>query len=225
MYSSKDKQQVAAEPLLFQCEVKHIPLKRIFDIAFSVLALFFLFPLFILIFLSIRLSSSGKAIYLHKRIGRGGRAFWCCKFRTMYCDADKRLEQLLNSNPNMKAEWEQTYKLKSDPRVTPIGHFLRRTSLDEIPQFWNVLKGNLSVVGPRPVVQEEINRFYGEKAYKILSIRPGITGLWQVSGRSDTSYRKRVQMDENYVDTLSLFLDLKVVLQTVRSMVTTKGAY
>jgi len=125
----------------------------------------------------------------------------------------------------MRKEWECYRKLKNDPRITPIGAILRRTSLDELPQFFNVLKGDLSVVGPRPVVQEEIDRHFGCKAYKIFSVRPGITGLWQISGRSDIKYSTRIALDERYVDMSSLLLDLKIVALTVPSMISSRGAY
>lgn len=220
--------QAAIGPLAaaFECQIKHIPVKRGFDILFSLCALFIGLPIFCLIALLIRLTSPGKVIYSHSRIGRGGKAFPCYKFRTMYPDADQRLKDLLASDPKLKAEWENSFKLKQDPRVTPIGSFLRKTSLDELPQFWNVLKGDLSVVGPRPVVKEEVNKYLGLKAPKILSIRPGLTGPWQVSGRSDiSSYQKRVELDEHYVDNHSFTLDLKLIAKTIPAMLFSKGAY
>lgn len=209
----------------FRCEVRHFPIKRTFDILFSLTVLTLLSPLYLLLILSIRLSSKGKAIYWQERIGRGGKPFKCYKLRTMYQNADARLAALLKQNPKLKKEWKETHKLKNDPRVTKLGKFLRKTSLDELPQFWNVLKGDLSVVGPRPVVQEEIDEHFGVKAYKILSIRPGITGIWQVSGRSDTSYDSRISMDEHYIDTRSFFLDFKLVLKTIPCMLLSRGAY
>lgn len=205
--------------------VKHIPIKRVFDVLFSSLMLFILSPLLFLIALVIRLSSKGKVIYAQERIGRGGRTFKCFKFRTMYPDADTRLNTLLKENPSLKLEWENQHKLKRDPRITPIGIVLRKTSLDELPQFWNVLKGDLSVVGPRPVVHEEMVKHYGMKAAKILSVRPGLTGIWQVSGRNDSSYSTRIQLDEKYVDNHCLALDLKLILKTIPKMILTKGAY
>jgi undecaprenyl-phosphate galactose phosphotransferase len=183
-------------------------------------------PIFLLIAFLIILTSPGKIIYSHERIGRGGKPFCCYKFRTMYIDADRRLKEILNSDPLLRKEWEQNYKLKNDPRITFFGAFLRKTSLDELPQFWNVLKGDLSVVGPRPVVKDEIEKFYHVKAYKILSIRPGLTGVWQVSGRSDiSSYEKRVEMDEYYVDNQSFLMDLKLICKTLPAMLASKGAY
>lgn len=144
----------------------------------------------------------------------------------MYKDADARLHSLLEKNPALKREWEKTHKLKQDPRVTSVGAWLRKTSLDELPQFWNVLKGDLSVVGPRPVVKAEITRFYGVKAPIILSVRPGLTGIWQVSGRSDTSYETRILLDEHYVNARSFTLDLEIVfLKTLPAVFSSKGAY
>lgn len=211
--------------LPYKAEIKHTPTKRIFDIFFSLAALFILSPLFLIIALAIALTSKGKVIYGHLRIGRGGKPFKCYKFRTMYIDAEKRLQEILESQPEKKAEWNRNFKLKDDPRVTPIGKFLRKTSLDELPQFWNVFLGDLSVVGPRPVVAEELDLFFGEDAKTVLKIRPGVTGPWQVSGRSDTSYETRIKMDTNYVDTHSFWSDLRVIGKTIYCMLSRKGAY
>lgn len=220
--------QPDAQPLdlkKWTCQIRHIPIKRTFDILFSLGALVFCLPLFFSIALAIRLTSRGRAIYSHERIGRGGTTFRCYKFRTMYRDADSRLKALLSQNEEMRREWQMARKLKRDPRITPIGRFLRKSSLDELPQFWNVFRGDLSVVGPRPVVREEIDQFYGAKASKVLSIRPGITGIWQVSGRSDTSYATRVHHDETYVDTQSMLLDIKLICKTLPAMIFSKGSY
>lgn len=209
-----------------ECQVKHIPIKRIFDIIFSLIVLSIGLPVYLFIALLIALSSPGRVIYAHQRIGRGGKTFRCFKFRTMYPDADKKLKELLASNLQLKAEWERTFKLKDDPRITPFGAFLRKTSLDELPQFWNVLKGDLSVVGPRPIVKEEMEKYLGHKASKILSIRPGLTGPWQVSGRSDIAcYQKRIELDEHYVDHRSLVWDLQLIAKTIPAMIFSKGAY
>jgi len=205
--------------------IRHNPLKRTFDIAFSLFVLVTLSPLYLALAFLVRLSSRGPIIYYQMRIGRGGRPFKCYKFRSMYPDADARLKTLLEYSPTLKEEWDCTFKLKNDPRVTPIGAFLRKTSLDELPQFWNVLRGDLSVVGPRPVVEAEVQKFLGTRAPKILSVRPGITGIWQVSGRSDTSYQIRVYLDEHYVDKQSFWFDLWLVLKTIPSMLFSKGAY
>lgn len=213
-----------SQPL--QCKIKHSPVKRIFDITFSLIILIAGLPLFLLIGLLILTSSPGKIIYSHPRIGRGGKSFLCYKFRTMYTDADHRLKEILDANPPLKLEWEQTFKLKYDPRITFIGTFLRKTSLDELPQFWNVIKGDLSIVGPRPVIREEVEKYLGPKASKILSIRPGLTGPWQVSGRSDINcYQKRVELDEYYVNHQSFFWDLKLIAKTIPVMISSKGAY
>lgn len=210
----------------FDYKIRHIPVKRCFDLLFSFLCLIIGFPLFLLIAALIFVTSPGKVIYSHERIGRGGKPFRCFKFRSMYPNADQRLKQVLQDNPDLKKEWGATFKLKKDPRVTPFGLFLRKTSLDELPQFWNVFKGDLSVVGPRPVVKEEIEKFYCVKAYKILSIRPGLTGPWQVSGRSDlNSYQKRIALDEFYIDNQSFLLDLKLIAKTIPAMLSSKGAY
>lgn len=209
----------------FSCKIRHIPLKRMFDIAFSLLVLVAASPIFFLIACAVRMTSKGKAIYSQERIGRGGKPFRCYKFRTMYPNADERLYELLQREPLLKEEWEIYHKLKNDPRITPFGYFLRRTSLDEVPQFWNVFKGDLSIVGPRPVVREELKKHLANKAEKILSIRPGLTGPWQVSGRSDISYNQRIMLDENYVEKQSLWWDLKLVLLTIPAMITSKGAY
>lgn len=206
-------------------KIKHRAIKRIFDIVFSLSILVLFLPVFAMIALIVAITSKGAIVYAHIRVGRGGKKFGCYKFRSMYFDADKRLEELLKNNPELKKEWEKNFKLKNDPRITPIGSFLRKTSLDEFPQFWNVLKGDLSVVGPRPVIQDEIVKYYGDKAAFVLSIRPGLTGLWQVSGRSNTSYDVRVLLDEEYINKQSLALDIKLVLKTIPAMLTSRGAY
>lgn len=210
---------------MFKTEIRHKPIKRTFDILFSIAALTFALPLFLILAFIIRLSSPGKIIYGHERIGRGGRPFRCYKFRTMYADADIRLNEILQIDSALKYEWEKSYKLKNDPRITPVGKVLRKTSFDELPQLWNILRGDLSVVGPRPVVQDELIKYFGEKAKIVLSIRPGLTGLWQVSGRSNTSYDDRVLLDEEYVKNQSFFLDLKLIAKTLPAIFTSKGAY
>lgn len=208
-----------------EIEERHLPLKRAFDIAFSVFALLVFFPLFLGLSILIRVTSRGPAIYAHERVGRGGKLFRCFKFRSMYADSDERLKELLQNNNEMKEEWERSHKLKNDPRITPIGKFIRKTSLDEFPQFLNVLKGDLSVVGPRPVVRAEVNKHLKEKAPKILSVRPGLTGIWQVSGRSNTTYAERINMDETYIDSHNLWLDIKLIAKTVPAMISKRGAY
>lgn len=199
--------------------------KRAFDIFFSLSILIFLSPLLIIISLLIFLTSRGSIFYAQKRVTMHGKIFKCLKFRTMYKNADRSLKDLLENNPEMKKEWNSLWKLKNDPRVTFIGKFLRRTSLDELPQFFNVLKGDLSVVGPRPVTSAEITLYFGEKASKILSIRPGITGLWQVSGRNNVSFETRINMEESYVDKHGFFSDLYLICKTIPVILFGKGAY
>jgi undecaprenyl-phosphate galactose phosphotransferase len=206
-------------------EIKHKPLKRTFDIVFSLIVLLFGLPCFLLIAICVKFSSRGPVFYAHERIGRGGKPFACYKFRSMYKDADERLKELLDLHPELRKEWESTHKLKKDPRITPIGLFLRKSSLDELPQFWNVLKGDLSVVGPRPVIKQEIEKYFGKKALVILSVRPGLTGIWQVSGRNNTAYSHRIQLDEMYVNRQSLLLDLKLIAKTIPAMIFSRGAY
>lgn len=199
--------------------------RRFFDLTFAVLALTATFPLMIVIILTIRMSSEGPALYRQRRIGRRGRPFDCLKFRTMVPDADSVLADLLDADPELRQEFREKHKLTNDPRITRIGQFLRRTSLDELPQFINVLKGDMSVVGPRPIVAEETER-YGQFLPIVLSVRPGITGLWQVSGRNDTTYEERVWLDQTYVLNRSVLLDLRIILKTVRVMVApSNGAY
>ncbi len=206
--------------------MKKLASKRLFDLFFSSACLLIGAPLFGVIAAAILLTSRGKVIYSHERVGRNGRLFRCYKFRSMYADADRRLSDLLKENPSLQQEWNASYKLKNDPRITAIGRFLRKTSLDELPQFWNVLKGDLSIVGPRPVLKEEIGKYYQGKAEKILSVRPGLTGVWQVSGRSDvSSYSERVAMDEYYIDNQSFLFDLKLIAKTVPAILFSKGAY
>lgn len=210
---------------MFTTKIQHKPCKRTFDIIFSLLSLTLGLPLFLILTFIVRVSSPGKAIFGHERIGRGGQPFRCYKFRTMYKDADQRLNELLKIDAALKSEWETSFKLKNDPRITPIGKILRKTSLDELPQLWNILIGDLSVVGPRPVVQDELIKYFGEKANIVLSIRPGLTGLWQVSGRSDISYNDRILLEEEYVNNQSFFLDLKLIAKTLPAIFTSKGAY
>lgn len=198
-------------------------MKRTFDILFSAGLLLLLSPIFLLIALLIRLSSPGKVLYTQIRLGQGGKVFKCYKFRTMYVDADRRLSTILQKNPVLRAEWERNQKLRRDPRVFPFGHLLRKTSLDELPQFWNVLKGDLSVVGPRPYMVRQRSEI-APLAYKILSIRPGITGLWQTSGRSTTTFQTRMELDAKYVDTRSFWLDVRLICKTLPEILFSKNA-
>jgi Undecaprenyl-phosphate galactose phosphotransferase WbaP len=174
--------------------------------------------------LLIKAESRGPVIYRHERIGRRGKRFFAWKFRTMVDDAEAALCRYLEQHPELRAEWERKHKLRCDPRVTRVGKLLRRTSLDELPQLWNVLKGEMSLVGPRPIVDEEAVRYNGHLA-DYLAARPGLTGLWQVSGRNDLSYDKRVALDVHYVRNWSVWLDIRILARTVPVVVGGKGAY
>jgi len=189
-------------------------LKRSGDIAFALTLLTLGAPVMLTVALLVKLTSPGPIFFVQKRIGRRYNRFGCIKFRTMELDADQRLQALLESNPQLRAEFEKDHKLRNDPRITPIGQFLRTTSLDELPQLFNILRGEMSVVGPRPIVEQEIPR-YGPAMDHVLRVRPGLTGLWQVSGRNNVSYQRRVLLDLNYVKRGSLRLDLFIVLRTV----------
>ena len=201
-------------------------IKNIFDLLFSVLFLISFLPLFLVISLLIKLSSRGPIFFLQKRIGKNNIPFKCIKFRTMHPEAKDILENLLMKDSIIKKEFEDTHKIKNDPRITIIGKFLRKTSLDELPQFINVLRGEMSIIGPRPIVKEEKKK-YGKNLQKVLSIKPGITGLWQVSGRNNLSYKRRVLLDQNYVENYNLLMDLRILLRTFGVIIfpLDRGAY
>lgn len=203
----------------------NIFIKRSFDIAVSILLLPLLSVPMALISFLIRIDSPGRAIFSQVRVGRKGTMFSCYKFRTMYADAEEKLEVILRDDPEAKNSWEQYWKLSDDPRVTKVGRFLRTTSLDELPQLFNVLKGEMSFVGPRPVTQDEIDRYYRDMAELCFSVLPGITGLWQVSGRSNTSYDYRIALDSWYVRNWNLWLDIVILFKTIKIVVRREGAY
>ncbi len=190
----------------------------------AVLALLFFLPLMILVALAVWVHDRGPIFFAHRRIGRGGRYFPCLKFRSMAVDAQERLQALLEHDPAARAEWERDHKLRDDPRVTGLGAFLRKTSLDELPQLINVLRGDMDLVGPRPIVEAEISK-YGRRFESYCAVNPGITGLWQVSGRNDTSYRTRVAMDCVYARSKNPVLDLWVMACTVPAVLMRKGSY
>jgi len=198
--------------------------KRALDIIGAGVGLVLLAPFFLIVALMVR-ADGGPAFFAHQRVGRGGKLFGCLKFRSMVVDSQARLESLLANDAVARAEWEATRKLKNDPRITPIGRFLRSTSLDELPQLINVLRGEMSLVGPRPVQEAEIDRYYGASAAHYMAVRPGITGLWQVSGRSETSYESRVALDVAYVSRPSLLADLSILLRTPVAVVSRRGAH
>ncbi len=188
--------------------------KRLFDILFSTLVLVLCSPLYLLVAVLIYFSSPGPVFYLQKRVGKDFKTFSCIKFRTMVKNADQVLEEMMRTHPHIRQEFSDNFKLKNDPRITWIGKFLRITSLDEFPQFVNVLKGDMSVVGPRPLVVDELPK-YGQYIDRVLTIRPGITGLWQVSGRNDIPYDRRIQIDLFYVQRRNLFMDIWIICKTV----------
>ena len=202
------------------------PWKRWFDILFSLCVVLLALPVSLLIALIIKFSDGGPIFYKQKRIKENGKLFNCIKFRTMHVEADRKLEELLATNPSLKEEWERSFKLKHDPRVTKIGTFLRKTSLDELPQFLNVLSGDMSVVGARPVVARELEQFYKKSTLSYCCMKPGLTGLWQVSKRSETTdYNERVELDQWYILNHSMWLDIKIILLTLWRMVRPVGAY
>jgi len=206
--------ELTASTLLRQQSRLGRVIKRSGDILFSLLVLGLGSPVLLILALVVKSSSKGSVFYSQRRIGRGYRGFGCLKFRTMRKDADRVLASILAADPALRAEFERDHKLRNDPRITPLGRFLRRSSLDELPQFINVLRGQMSVVGPRPIVWDELPR-YGAAMDEVLSVRPGLTGLWQVSGRNNLSSEQRVRMDLHYVRRRSFWLDLRIIVRTI----------
>jgi exopolysaccharide production protein ExoY len=198
--------------------------KRIFDVFIASLALASILPLLTLAVLLVKFTTPGPVFYRHERIGFKGERFFCYKFRTMVVDADACLDRLLAQDGAARAEWRMSQKLKYDPRVTQAGRYLRMSSIDELPQLINVLKGDMSIVGPRPIVKSEIAR-YREKFVEYVRARPGITGLWQVSGRSDTSFEYRTELDRLYVRKWKFTNDLLILLKTIPVVLSSKGSY
>jgi Undecaprenyl-phosphate galactose phosphotransferase WbaP len=205
-------------------KIWNLGIKRLLDIFIVFTGGLIILPFLLLIALLIKISSPGSVLYKHKRLGKNGKYFYAYKFRSMAVDAHEKLQKMLNTDPLIKTEWEKYHKLQNDPRVTVIGKFLRRTSIDEFPQFINIIKGDMSLVGPRPIVNEEIKK-YGEDYKLIFSIRPGLTGLWQVSGRSDTDYSERVTYDTYYLQSWSPWLDFWIIFKTFGVVLKGKGAY
>lgn len=200
--------------------------KRYFDIVFSAIIILVLLPITILIALLIKLEDGGPIFYGARRIRIAGKEFKCWKFRTMMVDADKKLAQILNTDPDSKREWDSIFKLRNDPRVTRVGRIIRKLSLDELPQFINVIKGDMSIVGARPVVRNELISYYADKVGLYCSIKPGITGLWQIGPRNDMDdYSERVKLDMWYLQNCSFWLDLKIVFRTIAILLKGKGAY
>lgn len=198
-------------------------LHRALDLTVSMALLLLLLPVMLFVFAAIRMSGAGPAIFVHRRVGQGGKSFGCLKFRTMHCGAEAGLPAILAADPKLEREWALTQKLLEDPRVTPIGQFLRNTCLDELPQLFNVLRGDMALVGPRPIVAEELER-YGRHASSYIRVKPGLTGLWQITRDAGTSYRRRIAADVLYVRARSFALDLKIILATVPAVLTGGGA-
>ena len=199
-------------------------LKRTIDIFGGLLGTIMLIPITIGIYIANKIAKDdGPIFYAHKRIGKDGKYFKMYKFRSMCVGADEKLKELLENDEEARKEWEANQKLKNDPRITKVGNFIRKTSLDEFPQFLNVLRGEMSIVGPRAVVDGEIEKF-GVLKEKVLSVKPGITGYWAANGRSDTDYGERVAMEATYVDRFSIWTDIKILLKTVKSVILKEGA-
>jgi len=197
--------------------------KLVVELTGTLLLLIVLSPVFLVLSIVVKVSSRGPVFFRQKRIGRGRRMFECLKFRTMHCDAERRLEEMLATDGALRAEWLNYARIPNDPRVTRPGRFLRRFSLDELPQFWNVLKGEMALVGPRPYLPVESDRI-GESLDTIVRVRPGMTGLWQVSGRTSLPFKERLTLDEYYIRNWSLWMDFSIVLRTLRAVVGARGA-
>ena len=199
-------------------------LKRIFDLVMTIVGGLMISPVLLIIALAVAIDNRGHVIFAHRRVGAAGKKFPCYKFQTMVPDAEEKLKKYLAENPEARREWEESFKLTNDPRVTKLGSWLRRTSLDELPQLWNVIRGEMSLVGPRPIVQAEVAR-YGKNIREYYMVLPGITGMWQVSGRSDTTYPERVAMDTWYVRNWSVWIDIMYLFKTVKAVLQSRGAY
>jgi exopolysaccharide production protein ExoY len=199
-------------------------LKRAMDLVLAIPLAIFLLPALIVLALIIRKDDKGPILFKQTRRGKDGKPFTCYKFRTMVVDAQERLERLLASDPELFKEWEETQKLKDDPRITRRGGLLRRTSLDELPQLWNIIRGDMSVVGPRPIIEDEVRR-YGSDIEHYDSVRPGVIGLWQINGRNDTTYEERVALDVDYALRRSIFLDIYILVKSIPAILLKRGAY
>lgn len=198
----------------------YLAIKRLIDIIGSLIGIILLSPIYIIIAILIKFDSPGKIVFGHTRKGKGGKDIKVYKFRTMYSNASEIFESF---TPEQKEEYYTNFKLDNDPRVTKLGGFLRKTSLDELPQLFNILKGDMTIIGPRPIVEKEISK-YGDKAEKLFSVVPGLAGYWQANGRSDTTYEERVEMDMYYIDNMSFYLDVKILFQTAISVLKGEGA-
>lgn len=200
----------------------YLGIKRTFDCIASLFAFIVLLPVFLFIAVAIKVESKGKVFYKHKRIGKNGKYIYVLKFRTMYTDAQERLAELLK-DPKVAKEWSENFKLHNDPRVTKVGNFLRKTSLDELPQLINIMNGDMSIVGPRPIIDGEIDK-YGKMKSKFLSVTPGLTGWWACNGRSQTNYANRIRLEMYYINHQSIGLDIKIIFKTIISVIKRDGA-
>ena len=207
------------------CPFKENRSKRIFDIFFSAFVLIIFSPLFLLIIGLVKISSPGPIFYPSLRVGVQGKTIYCWKFRTMHQNADAVLYKILETDPALKEEWSLHFKLKKDPRITKIGSFLRKSSLDELPQFWNILKGDLSTVGPRPISEKEAEIVVEKKLWVMFSVRPGLTGLWQTSGRSHIPFDKRIAIEARYAKERSFLGDFMIIAKTIPALIYDRGAY
>ena len=198
--------------------------RRALDVVIAAAVIVLLAPLLVVVAVMVWAQDGGPALFAHERIGLGGTRFKCLKFRTMLTDSETRLATLLATDPAARAEWARDHKLRCDPRITRLGRFLRRSSIDELPQLFNVLRGEMSLVGPRPIVQAEVAR-YGRRFRHYARVKPGITGLWQVSGRNNTTYRRRIALDSAYGRRVSLGLYVKILILTVPAVLLSRGSF
>jgi exopolysaccharide production protein ExoY len=215
---------VPSRGLLYPGQQSGLVFKRITDLFCALLTLIVLLPLMLLIAIIVKFTSPGPVLFAHRRLGKDGKAFHCLKFRSMMTNSAEVLARHLAENEHARAEWARDHKLRDDPRITKLGKFLRRSSLDELPQLFNVLAGDMSLVGPRPIVMDEVAK-YGRYIHYYTSVTPGITGLWQISGRNDMSYRRRVAIDTSYARNRCARLDLAIMLGTVPAVLQARGAH
>lgn len=201
-------------------KINYMSVKRVFDLVISTIGLIILSPIFLILAIIVKLDSKGPVFFAHTRYGKNGKKFKMYKFRTMYENAQDMINDF---TPEQMKEWKENFKLQDDPRITKVGKFLRKTSLDELPQIVNIMKGDLSIIGPRPVIEEELEK-YGENKEKFLSVTPGLTGYWQANGRSSTTYEQRMEMELYYIDHISPKLDFKIFFKTIESVVKKEGA-
>lgn len=201
-------------------KINYMSVKRVFDLVISTIGLIMLSPIFLILAIIVKLDSKGPVFFAHTRYGKNGKKFKMYKFRTMYENAQDMINDF---TPEQMKEWKENFKLQNDPRITKVGKFLRKTSLDELPQIVNIIKGDLSIIGPRPVIEEELEK-YGENKEKFLSVTPGLTGYWQANGRSSTTYEQRMEMELYYIDHISPKLDFKIFFKTIESVIKKEGA-